>query len=97
MSAAVIGLLVLTGVNWVLMWIIWRRNIVIQRKLNEPGLVQNELMRRLADSYTAAKAMLDACPASDSSGPCDRQRAVLSVAVAAVSEFAPGGDPPITD
>ena len=92
MSAAVIGLLVLTGVNWVLMWIIWRRNVVVQRKLNEPGLLHSELLRRLADSYAAAKAMLDACPESDLSGPCARQRAVLGVAVAAVGEFAPGGE-----
>jgi hypothetical protein len=91
MSAAVIGLIILTGVNWVLIWITWRRNVVIQRKLSEPGLVQSELMRRLADAYAAAKAMLDACPESDLPGPCARRRGFLSVAVAAVDEFNSGG------
>jgi hypothetical protein len=92
MVAAIIGLIVLTGVNWVLLWTLWRRNVVIQRKLSEPGLIHDELLRRLADSYAAAKAMLDACPESDLPEPCVRRRAFLSVAIAAVDEFSSGGD-----
>jgi hypothetical protein len=94
----VIGLIVLIGANWVLLWILWRRNVVIQRKLSEPGLVNDEFLRRLANSYSAAKAMLDACPESEVSGPCARRRAGLSVAIAAVDEFASTeGVPPPTD
>ena|SRR6202035_3999515 len=72
----------------------WRRNVVIQRKLAEPRLVEDELSRRLADSYAAAKAMHDACPDSDLPDPCARRRAFLNVAVEAVDEFASGSNEP---
>ncbi len=94
MGAAVAGLIVLTGMSWVLLGILWRRNAVIQRTLSEPKFVENELLRRLADSYAAAKLLLDACPESDLPGPCARRRAYLSVAVAAVDEFASENEVP---
>jgi len=98
MGAVVVGLVVLTGMSWVLLGILWRRNLVIQRTLSEPRLVESELLRRLADSYAAAKLLLDACPESDLPGPCARRRGYLSVAVAAVDEFASENEvPPKSD
>jgi hypothetical protein len=98
MGGAVIGLIALTGISWVLFGILWRRSVVIQRTLSEPGLVQSELLRRLADSYAAAKLLLDACPESDLPGACAQRRGYLSVAVAAVEELASESDlPPQSD
>lgn len=82
-----IGLVVLIGVTWVLLWVSLRRNAVIHRKLDEPHLVHDELLRRLTDAYVAAKAMLAACPDSDLPAPCAQRRGYLSVAVAALEEF----------
>jgi hypothetical protein len=94
MGGAVIGLIVLTGMSWVLLGILWRRNVNIERTLSEPRLIQSELLRRLADSYAAAKLLLDACPETDLPGPCAQRRGYLSVAVAAVDELASEGDAP---
>jgi hypothetical protein len=94
MGAADVGLIVLTGMSWVLFGMLWRRNVAIQRTLSEPQLVPSELTRRLAGSYAAAKAFLDACPESDLAGPCARRRGYLRVAVAAVDELASEGDAP---
>ncbi len=90
MVAVIIGFLVESSVTWVLLLLLWRRNIVIQRKLSEPRLIHNELLRRLSNSHAAAKAMLDACPETDHPGPCAHRRNLLIVAVAAVDEFASG-------
>jgi hypothetical protein len=88
MGAVTIGLLVESSVTWVMLLLLWRRNAVIQSKLSEPRLIHDELLRRLSNSNAAAKAMLDACPESDHPGPCAQRRNLLSVAVAAVDEFA---------
>jgi len=98
MGAAVVGLIALAGISWVMLGVLWRRNVIIERMLSEPRLVQSELLRRLTDSYAAAKLLLDACPESDLPGPCARRRGYLSVAVAAVDELASEGDlPPHND
>jgi hypothetical protein len=92
-----IALIALTGISWALLGIVWRRSVVIQRTLSEPGLVQSELLRRLADSYGAARLLLDACEGSDLPGSCARRRDYLRVAVAAVEELASEGDAPPTN
>jgi hypothetical protein len=50
--------------SWVLLGIRWRRSVNIERTLSQSGLIDNELLRRLAHSCAAAKLLLDACPES---------------------------------
>ena len=92
-----VALIALTGISWALLGVVWQRSVVIQRTLSEPGLVQSELLRRLADSYAAAKLLLDACEESDLPSPCARRRDHLRVAIAAVEELASEGDAPPTN
>jgi hypothetical protein len=89
MVGVVVGFSLLTLTNWAVLWVVWRRHVAIEARMAEPGLVNTELIRRLAASYGAAKAMLEACPPSDMFGPCAGRRRVLAGAVAAVDEFGP--------
>jgi hypothetical protein len=87
MSGLLVGFGLLTIFNWALLLIVWRRNIAIQLKLEEPSMVNNEFVRLLATAHAAAKSMLDMCPESETPGACAERRRRLDQAVAAVDEF----------
>jgi len=72
-GAAVVGLIILTGMSWVFMGTFGDVTSSFNT-LSEPRLVQSELLHRLADPHAAAKLLLDACPESDLRGLCARRR-----------------------
>jgi hypothetical protein len=78
--------------SWLLVVLVWHRYRAIEAKLHEPSIVNQELLRLLAGSYAAARALLEACPAAELHGRCATRRSALAVAVAAVEEFAPSSD-----
>ncbi len=86
MSGVLVGFGLLTLVSWVLMVIVWRRNLVIQHNLAEPALASNEFVWLLATAHAAAKSMLGMCPESDQAGACAERRRRLDQAVAAADE-----------
>ena len=90
MEDLTLGLSLLSLTSLVLLLVAWRRNLGVQRALVEPRLVNAELLRLLANSYAAAKFMLESCPQIPENGAEFWRR--LSLAVAAVDEFARSSD-----
>lgn len=88
MGAVTIGLLIESSVTWLMLLLLWRRDVVVQRKLSEPRLIHDEMPRQLSNSNATVKAMLNACPPSDHPGLGAQRRNLLSAAVAGVGEFA---------
>ena len=92
MVGLILGLGLLSLTSLVLLFVVWRRNLGVQRALAEPRLVNAELLRLLANSYAAAKLMLESCPQTELPERCAEFWRRLRLAVAAVDEFARSSD-----
>jgi hypothetical protein len=89
MAVLVVVFGVMTALSWGFLGVVWRRHGAIESKLREPTMVNAELVRLLAGSHAAGKALLEACPAAELHGVCAERRRVLAMAVAGVEEFTP--------
>jgi len=77
--------------NWVLLFVVWRRNVLLGRKRTVSGTRHGEILRRLGHSHLAAVRMLGSCSAEQAqciSPACATSRQDLVMAVAAVGELA---------
>ncbi|MGO9877419.1 MAG: hypothetical protein ACLPVY_26875 [Acidimicrobiia bacterium] len=77
--------------NWALLFVVWRRNVLLGRKLTVRGTRHGEIVRRLGRSHLAAVRMLGSCSAEQAqriSPACAASRQDLVMAVAAVGELA---------
>jgi len=82
MGGLVTGISVLSLASWVLLFALWQRNVNIQHRLAEPRLANIELLRLLANSYAAAKLVLEACPPGELPNRCALSRSRLSLLIA---------------
>lgn len=92
MRVAVAALSVLPVVNWTVLFVAWRRNATVKRRLEALATEPSELTRRLVGSHLAARRLLAACSTAEaarvSAAFVDRRQA-LARAAAAVGELLP--------
>lgn len=91
MRSVTVALSFLTLINWVLLVLVWRRDVALSRRPESRPSEPGELVRRLVRSHVAAKRLLVACSAAEAhsvSAKFAERHQELATAVAAVGEFA---------